>query len=106
MNRQDEVTQQRKHDDIKPKTPLRQYIEANGITQKEIVIKLHQRNLLLPEGHLLKTDINKGWLSEFVNGKTMPHYKRLWAVAEVLNVTVDYLIGRNSDPKAGIPPKW
>ena len=46
---------------------------------------------------------NKGMLSKYESGKTIPDFKNIPYLAEIFNVSVDYLIGVSDNPTRHIP---
>jgi len=62
---------------------LRSARKYRGLTQEELAIKV-------------KT--TKATISNYENGHSSPHNEMLTFLADVLNVSTDYLLGRTDDP--------
>lgn len=44
-------------------------------------------------------DISQGTMNQYKNGKTLPNLENVLKIADYLNVSVDYLLGRTDNPK-------
>lgn len=60
----------------------------NGLTQKQLATKL---------------GVGRTTISEYENGNIVPKQDGLLAIAQILNVSVDYLIGVSNNPVATFP---
>jgi transcriptional regulator with XRE-family HTH domain len=50
-----------------------------------------------------RADLQPSAISHFENGRRHPSFDNLKRLADALNVTVDYLLGRTDDPKSAGP---
>lgn len=59
-------------------------LECNGISKTQFLMELH---------------LGKNTISNWTNHDTIPNGKTLIKIADYLNISLDYLVGRTDEPK-------
>lgn len=79
-----------------------EFVKAAGarVKKRRLELDLSQKAVALEAGYTSPTMI-----SEFEQGMQMPTSEKLVAIARVLRVSVDWILGVEDAPEPGIPPE-
>lgn len=69
----------------------------------DVFSQLLQEKNLKPYHLSKEISVSSGLVSDYVNGKKMPSLENIVKIADCLNVSVDFLLGRTSNPKVNEP---
>ncbi|WP_282937405.1 helix-turn-helix transcriptional regulator [Paenibacillus sp. RC67] len=64
----------------------------------ERIASLREKHSLTQEGLSTKLGITRASLSHYENNRREPDYDTIVSIANLFNVSIDYLIGRTDDP--------
>ncbi|WP_028552454.1 helix-turn-helix domain-containing protein [Paenibacillus sp. UNC451MF] len=64
----------------------------------ERIASLREKHSLTQEGLSTKLGITRASLSHYENNRREPDYDTIASIANLFNVSIDYLIGRTDDP--------
>ncbi|MCS7463906.1 helix-turn-helix domain-containing protein [Paenibacillus doosanensis] len=64
----------------------------------ERIASLREKHSLTQEGLSSKLGITRASLSHYENNRREPDYETIVSIANLFNVSIDYLIGRTDDP--------
>ncbi|OXM85110.1 helix-turn-helix domain-containing protein [Paenibacillus rigui] len=64
----------------------------------ERIAALREKHSLTQEGLSTKLGITRASLSHYENNRREPDYETIVSIANLFNVSIDYLIGRTEDP--------
>lgn len=66
----------------------------------ERIAALREKHSLTQEGLSNKLGITRASLSHYENNRREPDYETIVSIANLFNVSIDYLIGRTDDPNS------
>lgn len=75
-----------------------------NIYSQRLIALLEEKNLTQRE-LALKVGVQEATISRYINGSRNPHSVIVAKIAEVLETTTDYLLGRDLPPKIAEPQK-
>jgi transcriptional regulator with XRE-family HTH domain len=72
--------------------------EETSLFKPERLVEWRKKKKLTQEQLALRVKTTKGTISNYENGHSTPPHETLVAIADVLGISTDYLLGRTDDP--------